>query len=159
MDSKCAGEYIDILVDKKLADIGRAANMVWVCFEGNGELWNLHIQSSWRIFNKERQEIKLASSDIYQPNSQMKCMEKFDWEVQGENLFDEKSAIWLKENKGLCVNNIGINMWGDLRVFFSNDDVLDVFVNTSEYVECWRLFEKSRKDTRHFVVTGLGIDF
>lgn len=163
-------QYLEILIGKPLLDIGRASNMLWLGFgtplettDHNGKSYlkssiSLHVQSTWRISNKEEKLIKFASSDMYTPNSNIKWSEDFNWDVQGINLFDEKSREWLNNNQGLCVKDCRINCWGDLLLLFTNSDKLEIFVDVTDESECWRLFEQDSKK-EHFVVTGQGVIF
>ncbi len=153
------GDYIDVLVNQKVIKIGRSANMIWIWFEKNdgvkSTIWCLHIQSTFRILNLKREEIIVGSSDIYHPSKRMENADDFDWEQQGNNLFDEKSKNWLEKNIGISVKKILINLWGDLRIIFSNNDILEVYIdNSTKYAECWRLFEKEKKNKKHLVITG-----
>lgn len=161
-------DYLKILKDKPIINIGRASNMLWIGFgeplkvydyKGNEvtkSSISLHVQSTWRIINKGEKKIKVASSDMYTPNSNLEWSDDFNWDIQGNNLFDEKSKRWLGDN--IFVKDYKINRWGDLLLLFSNEDSLEIFVNVSDDSECWRLFENnSNKD--HFVVTGQGVIF
>ena len=142
-------------------DIGCVLNMIWISFGNDNncnDKWALHIQSSFRILDIENMKIVVASSDLYWPSSKISDEKDFDWEIQGNNLFDEKIKKWLQNNAELFVDKCDINLWGDLRIVFSNGERLDIFVDSSEYVECWRLFEKNNKERNHLVITGLGYD-
>ncbi len=158
------GDYVDLLMDKKVVNIGRIKDIIWIDFkeitDEKNAIWRLDIQATCRIVNAENKEIILASSDIFQPNDQIRKKEDFncdfDWKVPGNNLFDEKAKKWLEKNNDLHIKESIVNLWGDLRIIFSNGDRLEVYVNTSEYVECWRLLEKNRENKIHLVITGLG---
>lgn len=145
--------YLEQLVGKKVCDIGRASNMLWIVFD---EMISLHVQTMWRIVNKEEQEILLAYSDFYSPNSKLLEKKDFKWDVQGNNLFDEKAGNWLKTVETVSVNEYKINRWGDLLLVFSNGERLEIFVDASDDTECWRLF-KHDSDEAHLVVTGFGV--
>lgn len=100
----------------------------------------------------------LASSDFYSPNSVTSVKDDFDWEKQGSNLFDEKSRKWLCEGSHIVIKEYKINRWEDLLIVFSNNDRLEIFVDSSDDTECWRLL-KCCNDEEHLVVTGLRLDF
>lgn len=170
MNGKNIRSYLEQLISKPVCNIGRASNMLWI---GIGETFrildrrgnevtkstiSLHVQSTWRIVNKNNKEILLASSDFYSPNSKIIVEKDFEWDVQGNNLFDEKSQLWLNSKKSIYVEEYKINRWGDLLLVFSNNDCLEIFVNSSDDTECWRLF-KYNSNEEHLVVTGLGVDF
>jgi len=60
----------------------------------------------------------------------------------------------------LNVRKIESDEVGGLKVFFTEDYVLEVFPDTSdedEYSEFWR-FINFRNSSPHFVVTGFGIE-
>lgn len=163
-------KYLDRLVDQPICAIGRASDMLWLgigeersVLDRNGcmvkkSTYALHVQSMFRMVNKERKEILFASSDFYSPNSKILEGKEFDWDIQGNNLFDEKSQIWLKNDGIKYIKEYRINNWGDLLLVLSNGDCLKVFVATSDCTECWRLF-KCESDEEHMVVTGNGIFF
>lgn len=160
-------EYLKILVDKPLINIGRASNMLWLGFgvlirtvdyKGNDILKSsisLHVQSTWRVINRGKKLIQFASSDIYTPNSNLEWSNDFDWDIQGINLFDEKSKKWFSNNQDVFVKEYRVNDGGDLQLLFSNEDVLEIFINVSDDSECWRLFEYN-SSREHLVVTGQG---
>lgn len=161
-------QYLDRIVEQPVCIIGRASNMLWIGMgkkikrlnyrgeEVEGSTYALHIQSDWRIVNYEKKEIMLASSDFYLPKSGEIYGKDFDWDVQGNNLFDEKSQIWLQDRAPIYVREYKINRWGDLLLIFSNNDRLEVFITTSEDEECWRTF-KMDEEEKHLVVTGRGV--
>ena len=155
-------QFLDNLVMLPVRVIGRSSNMLWI---GIGEkvklldvegkerevsTYALHIQCRWRIVNKEKREILLAASDFYSPKEDIEDYSNFDWEPQGNNLFDEKSQNWLiRERK--CI-------WGDLFLTFTNNDRLEIFITSTEEIEGWRIFECG-KEKPHLVARGLGINF
>lgn len=152
-----------LLINQPLLALGRNANTAWFGFgkwiqdlAGEAEYCSmaLHFQCPWRIVDKEKRKIVLASSDVYEPNSATNWANDFDWDVQGANLFDEKSQIWIDATYPLHVADIKINMWGDCKLLFSNGDVLSTYSSSSSDSECWRFFEEGGK--AHFVMTGQG---
>ena len=162
--------YLKILVNQPLRSIGRAANMLWIGFgetlmvkDSKGHIVeknsiSLHVQCAWRMVDIEKKTILFASSDIYTPNSSTEWTSEFDWDIQGINLFDEKSKIWIDSNARIYIKDFKFNMWGDLLLFLSNGNILDIYVNNSTDKECWRLFEY-KSDKEHFVVNGMGVVF
>ena len=163
-------EYINRIVGQPICSIGRVSNMLWIGIGENFKTINrrgreiekstyaLHIQCQWRIVNKVKKEILFASADIYSPRKDIDCQNVFNWETQGNNLFDEKSQRWLKGETPICIKKYKINQWGDLELFFSNDERLQTFNTASDDSECWRLF-MPKSDELHLVVSGLGIKF
>lgn len=170
MDKAAICEYLDRIIGEPVSCIGRVTNMVWMGIgknvmtvdrkgrEKEKTEYALHIQSPWRIINKKKEEIVMASSDMYSPRTGMGYSEDFDWEPQGNNLFDEKSQNWTKREMAIYIRKYKINQWGDLTLSFSNDEKLQVFNVASDDTESWRLFMPGREEL-HLVVSGLEINF
>lgn len=162
-------KYLDQLLEKSICHIGRTSNMLWLEV---GEILKetdmgqmrrkgtiaLCVQCSWRVLNKEKNMILFASSDFYSPNSKIGREKDFDWDTQGNNLFDEKSKIWLSKNGNVFVNEYKTNRWGDLFITFSNGDCLEIMIDVSDYTECWRILKRGSNE-EHLVATGLGVTF
>ncbi|WP_224771222.1 hypothetical protein [Metabacillus idriensis] len=89
----------------KLQYAGRSSDLFWLGFgeivqiirRGRAEEtaeYALHIQCSWRITLDNK--IVLASGDFYSPNSEWDDLnEDFDWDIQGNNRFDERIKTFL----------------------------------------------------------------
>ncbi|KQU24315.1 hypothetical protein ASG61_20560 [Bacillus sp. Leaf75] len=162
---------LEILVGSKLSNIGRASNLFWLEF---GEAlsvirrgktqelaeYALHIQCSWRITKDNK--ILVASRDFYSPRTGVDDgNEHFEWDVQGNNRFDERIEYFIRSLKEpLTVESIDSDEFGGLKVILSNGFTLNVFPDISEddeYSEFWRFFTRG-KDSFHFVVAGNGIE-
>ncbi|WML52242.1 hypothetical protein RCG17_23105 [Neobacillus sp. PS3-12] len=158
------------LVGLKLQDAGRASNLFWLGFGDIIQIirkgktqesaeYALHIQCSWRITLNNK--IVVASRDFYSPSSEWDGdIEKFDWDIQGNNRFDERIKTFTKDKERLKVKKIESDDVGGLKVFLSDGYKLEAFPDSSEddeQSEHWRFF--NRKDNSpHFVATGLGIE-
>ncbi len=158
------------LVGLTLQDAGRASNLFWLGFGDIIQIirrgktqesaeYALHIQCSWRITLNNK--IVLASRDFYSPSSEWDGdIEDFDWDIQGNNRFDERIKSIIKDQGRLKVEKIESDEVGGLEVFLSDGYKLEAFPDSSEddeQSEHWRFF--NRKDNSpHFVVTGLGIE-
>ncbi|MBD5517225.1 MAG: hypothetical protein HDR07_01575 [Lachnospiraceae bacterium] len=170
IDKTAICKYLDRIIGKPVSRIGRAANMVWICIGKNvmtvdwkgrkreKSEYALHIQSPWRIINKKKDEIVMASSDMYSPRTGMDYSEDFNWEPQGNNLFDEKSKNWLKREIPVYIKKYKLSRWGDLTLFFSNNEKLQVFNEASGDTESWRLLMPGSKEP-HLVASGSEIIF
>ena len=113
--------------------------------------YRIHIQSPWRLLLDET--VLIASSDIYEPNTETEWSENFDWDVFGANLFDElcKKKIEKLYNQ-IFVNEIILDEYGGMRMIFDSGHVLELFSDTSnQETELWRFFESGKMDS-HFVV-------
>ena len=92
-------------------------------------------------------KIIVASGDIYEPRTDDVNIEKFDWEIENNNLFDIKSKQWIEGLNDLRIVDIKINFNSDLFIMFSNNNILETFTEWSNNSECWRIF-KSRRDIK-----------
>lgn len=147
--------FIDILIGKRIVDIGRASNLLWIIFENeSGEKYSLHVQSTWRVFDKKCSTIVLASGDIYEPNSQMEYDDSFDWDVKGNNMFDgKKYQVFPKEEK-IYVKEVFMNDVNDLHILFSNDLLFECYIDISFEEECWRFFKQGASNAHYVVGNG-----
>lgn len=154
----------------KLQYIGRSSDLFWLGF---GEIvqinrrgrteetaeYTLHIQCSWRITLHNK--IVVASRDVYVPNSEWdKLNDNFDWDIQGNNKFDEQIKSFSENSGKLMVERIEAEDVGGIEVFLSDDYKLEAFPDSSGDVddcEHWRFFNR-KENSRHFVVSGEGIE-
>jgi hypothetical protein len=143
------------LVGLKLQFVGRASNLFWM---GLGDIveiirrgrteetaeYALHIQCSWRISLGNK--IVVASRDFYSPSSEWDGdIEDFDWDIKGNNRFDERIKTFIKDNGQIKVLQIDSDEVGGFNVFLSGDFKLEVFPDSSEddeQSEHWRLFNR-----------------
>lgn len=98
---------------------------------------------------------------FYSPSSEWDgYIEDFDWDIQGNNRFDERIKTFLSDKGRLKVKKIESDEVGGLKVFLPDGYKLEVFPDSSEddeQSEHWRFF--NRKDNSpHFVATGMGIE-
>lgn len=162
-------DFVDILIGQPITKMGRTSNLCWIFFgkliiEKNilgrevekGE-FSLHLQCPWKIIDTTDCEIKLASGDMYEPSASIEWNESFDWEEQGNNLFDEKVKGLFKEENQVYVKNVTVLRNGDMKILFSNKFMLECFVDISTYQECWRFFKHGEK--KHLVIFGNGPEF
>jgi len=159
------------LIGLNLRYAGRASNLFWLGF---GELisvtrrgkteelaeYALDIQCSWRITKDNK--ILVGSRDFYSPRTGWnEENDDFDWDVQGNNRFDERIESFIENTKEhVAVERVEPDEVGGLKIFLSQGYLLEVFPDTSEddeYSEFWRFFNR-RENSPHFVVTGNGIE-
>ncbi|MGX1193035.1 hypothetical protein [Metabacillus sp. SLBN-84] len=151
----------------KLQYAGRASNLFWLGF---GEMvqiirrgqieeiaeYALHIQCSWRITSDNK--IVIAARDFYSPNSKWDgLIEDFDWDIQGNNRFDERIKSFINDNEPIIVEEIEVDDIGGFSVILSSAYKLETFPDSSEEDEHWRFFN-SKEKSPHFVVSGEGIE-
>ena len=159
------------LIGLNLRYAGRASNLFWL---GLGEMisvtrrgkteelaeYALNIQCSWRITKDNK--ILVGSRDFYSPRTGWnEENDDFDWDVQGNNRFDERIESFIENAKEhVTVERVEPDEVGGLKIFLSQGYLLEVFPDTSEddeYSEFWRFFNR-RENSPHFVVTGNGIE-
>ncbi|MGF7071662.1 hypothetical protein [Priestia megaterium] len=159
------------LIGLNLRYAGRASNLFWLGF---GEMisvtrrgktkelaeYALDIQCSWRITKDNK--ILVGSRDFYTPRTGWnEENDDFDWDVQGNNRFDERIEYFIENAKEhVTVERVEPEEIGGLKIFLSQGYLLEVFPDTSEddeYSEFWRFFNR-RENSPHFVVTGNGIE-
>jgi len=58
------------------------------------------------------------------------------------------------DKKSLIVSDVNVGDFGDLTIIFSDNTVLEVFINASGG-ECWRFFEETGD---HLVVAAAGVN-
>ena len=162
-------DFINLLLNQPIIKIGRASDLCWMTF-GKSSMakdtlgkavekgdYSLHLQCPWRLCDSQNYTIKLASGDIYEPSSGVEWDEDFDWDVHGNNLFDEKVESLFPKETSTIVRDVSVSVYGDLRIIFSNMLMLECFINVSANQECWRFFKHGEK--KHWVVYGNGKEF
>lgn len=156
------------LVDKNVYQIGRAAAMCWIHFGCPEEIelrggtsvmgeFALDLDCPWRIRNRAG-GIELGSADMFTPASSHEFDEDFDWDVQGNNLFDKKAKRLFPQSTQIAVIAAVLSRNCDLTITFSNGLILESFVNASSQQECWRLFRPKVLDG-DLIVTGTGAKY
>jgi hypothetical protein len=165
---KSAKDFISSLCGEPVLNVGRASDMAWFSFgekikdldsygkEVIKSSLALHLQCPWRMIDKRHEQVLFGSYDMYEPNTSTVWTKEFDWDIQGINLFDEKAKIWINANNDLHITSINYLAFGDLKVTFSNNSFLEVLINTSAAVECWRFLHYKK---RHLIQKGCGIEF
>ena len=142
-----------------LVGVGRASSLAWFLFVVGEDEYALHLQTGFRVVING--SIFVASADIFQPSESLELSDTFDfkafdWDIQGNNRYDEKISLFReKYSSNLLVNDISINELGDLLIQLSENVKIEVFVNMSKE-ECWRFFK--RHSDSHLVITGEGIE-
>jgi hypothetical protein len=162
-------EELKKIIGLPLKKAGRACDLTWFGFgelikkndkrHGASEVaeYALHVQCAWRLTDFEK--ILVASTDMYIPNSKIKYNHDFDWDVQGANRVDEQlEALFSRLKTELTVKNVTVNKFGDIKIFLSDNILLEAFLDSSTDDEAWRFFRRG-VDTEHLVATGIGFDW
>ncbi|MEG0269184.1 MAG: hypothetical protein RR653_09725 [Clostridia bacterium] len=150
------------IVTKKVFGRDENGKPTWV-EESAGE-YALHLQCSFRIVRDDH--IVLAKNDMFQPSTDYlgshsldesnDIPDDFDYDQRGANRMDEILSTTFLELNGFFIASIQMMKTGDLNLVFRNGFQLNVFVDVSGDVECWRFFRANHDDT-HLVVTAEGL--
>lgn len=142
-------EKLFVIISQPLIDIGRASNLVWISFgekivfidrKGNKSLkgkYSINIQCSWRITQDSK--IIVASKDIYIPKTNFEN-DEFNWEIYGENRFDEKinEIKSMIDTSKIFVTNVSSDELGGIIITFNSGLKLELFPDGSIKDEYWR---------------------
>ena len=158
--------YLQSIKGKEISSIGRIANMMWIGVGKQSITVNVigrntlksqfyfHIQCPWRLLD-EKNYIVLASQDIYSPSHIVQSWETFDWDKQGNNLFDVKAEKWFINSMPIYIIAIDLHL-GDLTLTLSNGSQLQTFIDSSTNIECWRLVNR---EGAHLVVSRNNVQY
>ena len=102
--------------------------------------YSLHIQTKWRLSS--------ASGDIIVADDDL-----FEAAYNNRKGFFYKMWKWYKENLPMSICDFMLCNFMDLSVDFSNGDTLEIFNDTSEETEIWRIVPDEGKQ---LVVCGNG---
>lgn len=161
-----------VLIGLPLRDSGRSADLQWFDFGSNlttvstrnGETktvgeYVIDTECAWHIAGPNG--IIVGSRDRLYPAGEdpYKDLLEFDWDKTGANRCDEKIKKLFEErkNKPLFVQSLEANNWGGVKINLSENYTFEIFPDDSLGGEYWRFYEPS-KSSRHFVVTGQGIE-
>lgn len=158
---------LKVLKGQKLNIIGRASNLFWIGF---GEMvkvpqgktgfketseYGLNVQCMWRL--KQNGTILVANMDVYTPKSDTMDIEVFNWEEKGSNLFDLKVQGLSKNLGEVYVVKVEATATGDIKLTFTNNWILEIFVDVSDDNECWRFLKSGDLDS-HMMVSAIGVE-
>lgn len=118
----------------------------------------LHVQCPWRIVGPEG--VVVASEDRNYPEDETSDWQEFD--SDNPSRCETRIADWLRRYSSapLMAKKAEADDLGGFRLFLEKGYVLEAFPAHSlrgEYSEYWRLFQPL-SETRHFVVTGRGVE-
>ena len=122
----------------------------------------LHISDGFRITCGN--EILMGRKDMFSPSEKIAGQDDFDWDtfdwdIQGNNRYDEFAAEKLGVNpEGFTVKKVTVNLLGDLNIEFENGFLLKTFTGSSGNVEAWRFFDyNAGEEVHHLEVCGQGL--
>ena len=163
-DEKVKEKIMKRIIGSKFNSIFRCLDML--CFNlGNdiqddeGDIipeYRFHIQTSWRFV--KRNEILLASRDIYLPQDEALDNGYYDYEEQStqkeitatSSIFDVSMHDFEKHFGNATVKSFDISPLGDLRIDFTNGVYFETFTLSARKCEEWRFLPPGEED--HFVV-------
>ena len=145
---------LNILLNQPLFDVGYAGDMLWlgvgnpiqyVDYRGRSKMiseFALHLQCPWRFVLN--QKIVLASHDFYLPKSPQS--------VPTSSVFEEKYTAFraLVTSEKFSIKDIKTDSLGGFTLYFHKDLIFEVFIHSSEPIECWRLINSTTNE--HFVL-------
>lgn len=156
-EDKTEMDEIKILIGKKIRKIGRSGNMVWILI-GNEIMqdnqkrrkyeYALHLQCPWRIEEMGKKEILVADDDIYSPKKDVEWSNDFNWDIQGNNAFDEK-VTELFNNREYTICDCSQSCFNELEIKCIEGIRLVTFLNSSSNLENWRLLDNVNR--KHIV--------
>ena len=139
-----AQQIKETLVGLPLTRILRAVDMLCLVFEDGAEEYRVHLQCFWRMVKQSAPDILFGKEDMYAPASHITDRSCFVWDNYGENYLDELISLYKMQYLPLHATDVQISECADLTIDFSEDIVLQVFVNTTvARREQWRFFKRS----------------
>ena len=135
--------YIDKLVNMQVVGMGRIKNTFCIRFSNDKESYVLQVQAAWRIKDKNTKTIAVAQMDEF-----MQSEENKEIAIFGIKIKNLRNKI---ENK--IVTLCSMNDYGDLKIDIGDNYILEIFIDTSEEEECWRI-QKYESDEKQYVFYG-----
>jgi len=125
------------IINKKISNISRACDLVSIQFDGDGHSdIILNIQCFFRFLKNNK--IIISSEDMFKCDDDQ---EDFEWDIPGKSIYD-KSVNHNKEILfDLKVIDVQKNNVGDLEIKFTDNVLLQIFINTVEAEEKYRIFD------------------
>ncbi len=132
--------------------------------------YGLHVQCAWRIVGLKG--IVVGSLDLYSPAGDAdEAPLDFEWDKHGANRRDERLQALFASHSGvvsghhaphsgtsLVVNTVQGDDIGGVMLTLSGDYSLELWPHDSLSGEHWRLLINISGESRHFVITGRGVE-
>ena len=149
-------EKLAVLNVTALTGVVHEPDVLYLRFEDYG----LYIYCYFRFSNGN--ELILAQKDMYRPSLALLAQKDFDWDdfdssIAGDNRMDEVIQEQFSSLDGFTVKKIKIKKTGDLMITFTNRYQLDLRIDLTEPVTCWRFFERD-SDVDLLTVNGNGLE-
>ncbi len=145
---------VNKIINSKVKSLGRASNMLWIVIEaknmsGENIQYSFNIQCSWRVV--QNKDVILATNDIYMPSQIVADSNDFDWDIFGNNKFDEKISKVNEIFFEKYIIDVKVFETGDISILIEDNSVIETFIDSSEKIEMWRFLQR-KSSVPHFVV-------
>ena len=134
----------DELLGSKISQISRVCDLV--CMQlttPKGNELCLHIQSFFRIIKDG--DVIICSEDMYRCASSSNY-ESFEWDVPGNSIYDQALKKIREDLRNVSIIEYNRNDIGDMSIIFENNLILQIFVDTIESEEKYRIFNDNDCD-------------
>lgn len=129
---------LEKLITAQIRKINRICDMVSIeLITPQQKKFFLHIQSFFRILKNDK--VVICASDMYRRSTKLQN-ESFDWDKPGQTLYDDAIDENIEELCGVQILDIHQSDSGDLRILFSSNFSLEIFVDTIVSEEKFRIF-------------------
>ena len=124
----------------RVTDLGRTLNMVEVGFAGDYGIHRLHVQTAFRVI--QREHIAIASSDMQYPLDR-KAAQSVAFDTYATQ-YDRLAKILTKRlgPDGIVVVDAAMRAGGAFFFEIEGETRFEIFPAISGPKECWRLFRK-----------------
>ena len=145
--------FKDLANGGKLDSINRICDLIGIDFLVKEETVCIHVECALvRFFCGKR--LVGSSYDMFIPGKNYKADDDstFEWDIPGNNLFDEQVACFIKEMENQKVRSVSFT-GKDLIIDLENDCKIEILSNTlEEDREIFRIFKKDDDLDTDFVV-------
>ena len=129
------------IIEGQIVNISRICNLISIQIHSkNGEQLAIHIQSFFRIINKN--VVLISSEDIYRPSLKYQD-EDFDWDIPGKSIFDETIQKYKTNLLNAKINQVTFSITGDMAIVLDNDYIIQIIVDTTISSEKYRIFDET----------------
>ena len=131
-------EWKSHLIGAKITEIHRICNLISFHFKLGKKFTYLHVQSFFRILQKDN--VIISSEDIYRCGKNV-TEENFEWDLPDSSIFDDCIKEHLEKLCNAAVTEIKESANGDLTINFENAICMQILIDTTETEEMYRIFD------------------
>lgn len=140
---------IDALVNAKLIDLGNCVDMVWLHFKSEDDLYCLHVQANWMLYQKKI--LYCSRDDMFIDAGNNMIYKNYFTEYEMHNsIFKSKTEMIKKAYLPLQVRKVSIHQDNTITIELYNDFFF-VVENEKRENEMWRFFKKGDYSQPHIV--------